>query len=160
MQKHIKYTALILLLVIAYPFLFQSLHIIYHDHSHHSSRHLAVNHGSLNHSSPLSGSCTHYPGDDTHQSAGNHNHNPSGNKSEAGDELPYALCLVNPESNIHDQKECPLCDHEFAKFKLERSLNIFFSEVIFNIINAYLYQAPPVLYTGNNVSLRAPPLHS
>lgn len=158
MQKHVRHTAFLLLLVIAYPFIFQSLHIIYHDHSHHSAHHV-VNHGGLNHSSPLSGSCTHEPGDNMHHTSGDHDHDPSGKKSGGVTELWYLSCTLLPESKDHDLKECPLCDHEFAKFKLERLLNIFFSEEMFNIINTTFYRNALVLCTGNNVSLRAPPRH-
>ena len=160
MQKHIKHTALLLLLVIAYPFIFQSLHIIYHDHSRHTARHHAVNHGTLNHTSPLSGSCTHTPGDDPHHFPGDHNHDSSGERSGTGTDIRYFSSTVIPENKDHDHKECPLCDHEFAKFKLERSMNIFFLEEIFTIINTSFYQNPAVLYTGNHISPRAPPRRS
>jgi len=141
MQKHLKYTSVFLLMVVLYPFLFQSLHIIYHDHHQGHSCNGEVIHGSLNYCLSPSGSCGQ----------------PPGQASGTGHGADGPACRVNPATTGHAHDECPLCEHEFAKFNLKRTMNIFFSEEILTMINTSFYQNPKVLYTGNHISPRAPP---
>lgn len=152
MQKHIRHTASFLLLVIVYPFLFQTLHIIHHDHNQDAGHSHMNGRSNQTNCSSLSGFC-------------------SNNDRLADDRSSSQNCDVNPDhienlyiasfkTTLHDHKECPLCEHEFAKFNLKRSINIFFTEEIFTTVNISFYQNPPVLYTGNHISLRAPPRFS
>lgn len=149
MQKHIRHTASFLLLVIAYPFLFQTLHIIHHDHNHDAGHSHMNGRSNQSNCSALSGFCSNNDGlADDHTSGQNCNVNPDHRDN---------LYIVSPATTLHDHEECPLCEHEFAKFNLKRSMDVFFSEEIFTTVNISFYQNPPVFYTGNHISLRAPP---
>ncbi len=150
MQKHIKHTALFLLLVIVYPFLFQALHIIHHDHNHAAGHRHVVDQSNKSSCSSLTGFCSNNdgPSDDHHHYRAN---------CDANLDHKDVLNIVSPAKTVHDHEECPLCEHEFAKFNLKRSMDIFFTEEIFTTVNTSFYQNPPVLYTGNHISLRAPP---
>lgn len=151
MQKHIRHTTFFLLLVIVYPFLFQALHIIHHDHDHnHAAGHRhVVDQSNKSSCSSLTGFCSNNdgPSDDHHYRQ----------NCDANLDHKDVLNIVSPAKTVHDHQECPLCEHEFAKFNLKRSVDIFFTEEIFTTVNISFYQNPPVLYTGNHISPRAPP---
>jgi hypothetical protein len=140
MKKHSRHIALVLLLFIAYPFVFQTFHILYHDHSHTAGNWLA---NSGNH----------------HEcSSHDHSDNTDGKTNKPGKHhFPHQHIAGIPEQPDHEHEHCPLCEHEFGKFSVKSLFHIYFKDERFTLVNNYLYRDPSVLYTGNHRSLRAPP---
>ena len=156
MQKHLKYTAIFILMVVVYPFLFQSLHIIYHDHQHGSGHIPGISPVSRNSCSVHTGLCSH---------AGSHEPEKDppagpGSDSKTGRSPGLIFCTVNDHEPFHSHEECPVCEHEFAKFSLDNTSYTLFTEDIIAIISPLFYLEPAILYTGNHKLLRAPPLLS
>jgi len=149
MHKHCRHTASFLLLVIVYPFLFQALHIIRHDHEHYAGQSHMNGRSNKTNCSSLSGFCSNID-----ELADDH---PSGQNCDTNLDHRDILYIVSQLATIHDHEECPLCEHEFAKFSLNRSMDIFITEEIITSVDISFYQNPPVLYSGNHISLRAPP---
>jgi ABC-type nickel/cobalt efflux system permease component RcnA len=139
MKKHSRHIALVLLIFIAYPFVFQTFHILYHDHGHTAGNLPAIS------------------GDYHECSSHDHSDNSRG-KNNKPEDSPFTVRYTGIyEQSGHDHKHCPLCEHEFAKFSVKSLFYISFKDERFLLVNNYLYQNPSVLYTGNHRSLRAPP---
>jgi hypothetical protein len=140
MKKHIQHIAIILLLFIAYPYVFQAVHILSHDHSH-ASGNRSANSGYY-HSCSLHDHCD----------------NPAGNQ-EKPDGLSFSGPYFEgiPGNSDHEHEQCPLCEHEFAKFSVKSIFYTSFEDERFSLVNNYFYQVPSVLYTGHHRSFRAPP---
>ena len=141
MKKHVQHIAYLLLLFIAYPFIFQTLHILYNDHGHTHSHCRADQHSYIKFCSSVNG-CGHSSKNTNHAAGSNH------------PEQHYV--------NIHDQfageaDHCAICEHEFAKFSISKIFNICFTSEIFSALTPFPYRNPLVSFNGNNVSLRAPP---
>jgi hypothetical protein len=133
MKKHSRHIALVLLLFIAYPYVFQALHILYHDHSPTAGNY---------HACSFHGQCD----------------NSGGNKDKPdGPSFPGKNLAGIPEHSDHEDADCPLCEHEFAKFSVKSLYYISFKDERFSLVNNYFYQDPSVLYTGHHRSFRAPP---
>jgi hypothetical protein len=145
MKKHIRHTAILLLIFIAYPFVFQTLHIMFHDHGHDHVQKPGLSHGQII-------TCTPHMKNCGHSAQIPHNHD--------GTALPFQHALDNPECSGVDYGHCPLCEHEFAKFSISSLYAISFSDERVSAINTCFYQNPPVLYQGTHISLRAPPITS
>ena len=145
MKKGIQNIAIVLLFIIAYPFVFQAAHILSHDHGHSHTH-------SLN---PVSGNLHECPRHDGRLDA-------SGTGFDGLNDYEYSagrqLSILQQYDNTG--KHCPLCEHDFAKFKIDAIFQIATSGERFASVNSDLHQNPPVLYTGNNASLRAPPLNN
>jgi hypothetical protein len=140
MKKHSRHIALVLLLFIAYPYVFQASHIINHDHSHNAGNRSA-NSGNYH-------ACSSH----------DHCDNPDGNKDNPdGSSFPGPYLAGVPDHTDHEDAYCPLCEHEFAKFSLKSLYYITFKDERFSLVNNYFYQDPSVLYTGHHRSFRAPP---
>ena len=135
MKSHIRHAALVLLAVILYPVGYQNFHILYHDHGHqisHSVCESILNSGS-------SDSSEHECGND--------------NNGVEENELPYYQF-----NKVVDH--CPVCEHEFAKFSHTGIYTVSTIYDFFSAIKDYVYYPPALAYSGNHISLRAPPLLS
>lgn len=142
MKKHNRHIALVLLIVIIYPYISQSLHVLSHDHSH---MHL---YGSAAGTSN-SNICTSADNDCHHQSA---RHNENSDAAVPGEVAFKAL----PDDQV-TSAPCTLCEHEFAKFSLNRIYNIVFHREMLCTLNPLPYNEPSGIFTFSHISLRAPP---
>jgi hypothetical protein len=140
MKKSTRHIALLMLVFIAYPFVFQAVHIISHDHY------------------------LHIDGSDTgrghvHFCPAHHNKCEESFRKDNPDEPSFAgqQFLSSIGLSDHEGNHCPLCEHEFAKFSLEKLFNISFADERISLVNNFFYRNPSVLFTGNHRSLRAPP---
>jgi hypothetical protein len=136
MKKNVQNIALILLVFITYPFVFQALHILYHDHGHSPD----IN--GLTHSCIASGASCNSNNDDRHHSS-----------------VPALLFHILSAVPVTESggNHCPLCEHDFAKFRVGSIFQIAFSNETFSLVYSDLYQVPGILFSGNHISLRAPP---
>ncbi|TVR73439.1 MAG: hypothetical protein EA408_04870 [Marinilabiliales bacterium] len=156
MDKFTRHKALLLTALIMFPFVSQTLHIIFHDH-HHDAGHI---HGIAQESS---NSCPAHAGCCSHTIRHGQKHHTLAGTDRAGenDTLHEPVSPVfNGQEFTHLHEECPLCDFELAKFSLDYSVYIFFTEDIISVIYPFFYREPAILYTGNHKLLRAPPLLS
>ncbi len=141
MRKSTRHIAFLLLIFIAYPFVFQTLHVISHDHGHSGPIRSDNVKGQIH-------ACTFH----RDKSDG-----PAGQEDNPGKPAPAGQHFSgSPEYPGHEH--CPLCEHEFAKFSLETLFHISFTDERVSLVNNYFYRNPLVLYSGNHCSLRAPPL--
>lgn len=141
MKKHNRHIALVLLAVIIYPYISQSLHILNHDHGHMHIYGVA------------SGTATgHFctPADDCH-------HQGSGNNENTDAAGPGEIAFTTLPDEQVDSGQCTLCEHEFAKFSLNRVYNIAFHRDIVCTLNSLPYNEPSGIFTFSHISLRAPP---
>ena len=141
MKKHVQHIAFLLLLFIAYPILFQTLHILYNDHGHAHS-HCQANQHSYMHFCTSGNGCGHSSGNTNFAVSSDH---------------PEQHFINNHDHLANEADHCAICEHEFAKFSISKIFNICFTSEIFSTLTAFLYQDPLVSFDGNNVSLRAPP---
>lgn len=133
--------ALLLLVFIAYPFVFQTVHIISHSHGFSRINKTYAGNGHVDFCSSHHNKCEDPARED-------HSNKPP---------LPGQQFLKNPGNSDYVVSHCPLCEHEFAKFSLEKLFHISFADERFFLVFDYFYRNPPVLYTGNHRLLRAPP---
>jgi hypothetical protein len=140
MRKSVRHIAFLLLIFIAYPFVFQTLHVISHDHGHTRPVRSGIVNGQLH-------DCTFH-----HDKS----HDPAGQDDNSHKPVPAGQQF----SGTHEHpghEHCPLCEHEFAKFSIETLFQVSYTDDRFSLVNNYCYNNPPVLYNGNHCSLRAPP---
>jgi hypothetical protein len=138
MKKSVQNIALLLLVFITYPFVFQALHILYHDHGHSLDN---SENGLVYICLPPAGVCS-----------GHHDTR----DLSAIPQLPFPVIGTVPDSETGGN-HCPLCEHDFAKFRVSNVYQIVYGNENFSLVNTNFYQIPPVLFTGNHISLRAPP---
>jgi hypothetical protein len=144
MRKNIQHIAFLLLIFTAYPFVFQTLHILHH-HGH------SVNSG-LNTGMVHTHACS-----SDHDKYGDYDPDTDNSANHA---LSGRFYLRSSQQDENGEVHCPLCEHEFAKFSLGTFQEVSFTSERLSLVSTYFYQSPPLLYTGNCTSLRAPPLKS
>jgi hypothetical protein len=141
MKKNTPYIALLLLVFIAYPFVFQTVHIISHDHGFSLMNTSDPGNGQVHFCSPHQNKCE----------------DPARKDNSNNFPLPGQQLVSSPGYSDLEGSHCPLCEHEFAKFSLEKLFHITFTNERVLLVNNYFYRNPSLLYTGNHRLLRAPP---
>jgi hypothetical protein len=142
MQKYTRHIALALLVVIIYPYIAQSLHVLGHDHGHIHIYGLAAG-GHGNHSCTADNGC--------------HHHNDEGDNPEATTAPGVTFSSLPDERS---NAPCTLCEHEFAKFSLTSIYTIEFDQYKIGTFSPVPYSEPSGIFTFSHISLRAPPLSS
>jgi hypothetical protein len=140
MHKYTRHIALLLLVVIIYPYVAQSLHVLGHDHGHMHLYGVAGAQG--NYSCTPDAGCVH--------------NDPVGDRESTGIHGATLQALTGDRSD----SPCTLCEHEFAKFSLTSIYTVVFGQDKIGSIGPVPYNEPSGIFTFNHISLRAPPLSS
>ena len=141
MKKHNRHIALVLLTVIIYPYISQSLHVLNHDHGHMHIYGTTAGTATGHSCTSTGNGCIHHNGE-----AGN-------NEGSSGTIGTAFAALADDQSAA----PCTLCEHEFAKFSLNRVYNIVFHTEMVCTFNPFPYNEPSGIFTFSHISLRAPP---
>jgi hypothetical protein len=142
MHKYTRHIALLLLVVIIYPYIAQSLHVLGHDHGHMHVYGVAPGaHG--NYSCTPDTGCVHH-------------NNPANDRESTG----IRGVTLTTRTDGGSDTPCTLCEHEFAKFSLTSIYTVVFGQDKIGVFGPVPYSEPSGIFTFNHISLRAPPLSS
>jgi hypothetical protein len=141
MKKHNRHIALVLLTVIIYPYISQSLHVLNHDHGH------------MHIYGTTAGTATGQSCTSTGNGCFHHNSEPGTDEGAAGTTVIAFEALPDSQSAA----PCTLCEHEFARFFLTRIYKIVFHGEMVCTFNPFPYNEPSGIFTFSHISLRAPP---